>query len=401
MKNNPLTYFAAILLMALTPLPALADWSKPYEVSFIMGDGDNRSSARQAALDQIKLKASDEAGTYIQSTTTMHESGDLTETIQMVGASMVGVIELEENLTVNSSGQAVLWVKATATLDENELKRRVAELQHDKSIARQVDVLQSENAALRMELANIRHSLSSKADPAKTAELLALQNTTLQRIEENGRTVSQVFGRGALIQMASNNSAELDNVKRELEDKFIAQLLQMRVTAKIESVEGSGNDYTALVRVGWQIDTMKIRPVLKRYLRVNGFNGNLDIYRSENTAGQGPTSISEQVFEYLATKKVDLKLLVAGKEVRLPVLYATNSFPGVCDVYSSTQRDSAKAKYVCLVSQESSSSELRSPNGHTSNPVRIHLTKDEAERATHVDASLVAFDVAKSDSSRK
>lgn len=400
MKNRYKTIVVAALLLAAAPLPALADWTKPYEVSYPMGDGDNRSSARQAALDQIRMKASSEAGTYVQSTTTLQENGDLTENIQTISASMVSVVELDEKLTVNASGQAVLWLRANATLDESELKRRVTELQHDKDKARQVAALQSENEALRKDLAQIRQSLQNKSDPAKTAELLSRQDATIRHLEENGRTVTQVFQRGTLLQMASRNSSDLDKAKRDLEDNFVTPLLSMPVTAEIESVEGSGNDYVALVRVGWKVDTLKLRPALKRYLTVSGYNGSIDIFGYDNLDGKGPTKLSDQVYQYLATRGIDLQLRIAGKEVRLPVFYGDNSFFGDCGPFNTGRPASNKPKYICLVSQDASSADLRGSEGHTSNPVRIHLTKEEAERATRVDASLVAFDVDQKDKAR-
>lgn len=383
---------AAAALLLIT-FPAHAEWSKPYEVDYIMGDGDNRASARQAAIEQIKLKASNDAGTYVQGTTTLHENGELTENIQVLSASLVKVSAPQEKLTVNSSGQAVLWVKAVATLDERELVRRVEALQQDKEKARQVKLLQAENEVLYKELATIRAGLASNNGTARAAELIAKQAATIKRMEDNGASITQVFARGTLTQLANRSTIEFDNAKRDLDEQFLAPLMNSQVTAQIESVEASGSDYVAMVRVGWTIDTMKLRPVLKRYLKVEGFNGEMSVYGADNLDSKGPTKLSERTYQYLATKGVDLQLKLGGKEVRLPVFY-TAGLPSNCDLYSRVR--SGKPAYLCLVSQKAASPQVRglpaTNNGQsavTSNPIRILLTKEEAERATRVEAELV------------
>lgn len=390
--NKNLLATAALLLA--TALPAHAEWNKAYEVDYIMGDGDNRASARQAAIEQIKLKASNDAGTYVQGTTTLRENGGLTENIQILSASLVKVGTPEEKLTVNPSGQAVLWVKAVASLDETELVRRVEALQQDKEKARQVKLLQAENELLYKELARIRTALATKSDPAKTAELLAKQDSTIKRMDENGNTITQVFTRGTLIQLASRSTDEFDKAKRDLDEQFFAPLMRSHVTAVIESVEESGTDYVAMVRVGWSADTMKLRPVLKRYLTVEGFNGELSIYGGDNLDSKGPTQLSERAYQYLSTKGVDLQLMLAGKEVRLPVFYgASDGFGERCGLSDHVR--GKRESYLCLVSQKANSQTARGltpepgQSARTSNPIRIHLTKEQAERATRVEATLV------------
>ena len=231
-------------------LPACAEWSKTFDVEYVLGDGDNRVSARQAALEQIKVKASNDAGTYVQGTSTLQANGNLTEEIKMVSASLVKITSSNESLSVNSAGQAVLKMNATATLDESELRRRIDAMQQDKEKARQIKVLETENKSLRRDYDQIRIALSKKSNQTSTAELLARQDSTLQRIEENGRTISQVFERGTLLQLALHNTDAFENAKRDIDDNFYAPLLQIPIYAEVESVEQSGKAYVALVRVG-------------------------------------------------------------------------------------------------------------------------------------------------------
>ena len=384
-------YILAAVLMLAT-VPSYAEWSKSYEVDYAMGDGDNKTSARQAALEQIKLKASAEAGTYIQSTTTMQENGDLTQNVQMLSATMVKIGNAEEKLTVNQTGQAVLQVTAIASLDDGELFRRVQMLQKDKEKERQVKRLQAENEQLNKELARIRSALAINKDPASTASLLSMQNTTIKRIEDNGNTITKVFSRGTLLQMASQDSVDFEKAKRDLDDNFLNVILNSKISAEIESVEASGNGYAALVRVGWDVDTKKLYPVVQRYLTLSSLkNGGISATSYENTNGSGPNKLSDRVYTYLATRGIDLKLNIGRKEVRLPVFYSVaDSTFGGCGSYGAIRK--SDVRILCLVSHKADDTSVRSTSNTysaVSNPVRISLSKEEADEATRVDAVLV------------
>jgi hypothetical protein len=372
--------FVAAALFLFVSLPVCAEWSKPFEVEYVMGDGDNRSSARQAALEQIKLKASNEAGTYVQSTTTMHENGELTENIQMLSASLVKVLAADEKLTVNKAGQAVLRVKAVASLDESELVRRVAMVQQDKAKERQVKQLQSENEALRKDFEKIRNALATRSDQARTAELLAKQDATLKRMAENGKTMTLVFERGTLLQLASHNSDSFEKAKRDLDENFFAPLMQTPVTTSIESVEADGKNYVALVRVGWRIDTKPLHQVLARYLNADVSEGYIRILTYKNLGNRGPNVLSDRLYHYLSSKRIELQLQLAGGKVQIPVFYMDGSFFSDCSMTTDGQDN-----HLCLISHLASAPELI----RTGNPVRIRLSREAAERATRVETSWI------------
>lgn len=378
------------VIAAITSLPANAEWKKTFEVDYVMGDGDNRVSARQAALEQIKLTASNQAGTYVQGTTTLRENGTLTESIQMLSASMVRLSATEERMAVNKAGLAVLHLKATAAVDENELARRIEAMRQDKEKERQLKQLQAEYAALQKEFSEIRSTLSSKTDQARIAELLAKQDSTIQRIRENDKTVSLVFERGTLLQMASRNTSDLDGAKRYLDDNFIKAIMRSPVTATIEAVEQNGNEYVALVRVGWTIDTKQVEKTLGRYLNImNSYKTKdaLQIPTYRNLNGAGKDVLSDPLFRYVARKTIELEIKIAGSTVLIPVLFMDNSFFHDCTSRAGGYSLGARGiSSLCLLSQDPKSSSF--PRAGP-NPVRIRLSREDAERATRVDTSFV------------
>jgi hypothetical protein len=373
-------------LMMLVSSMVHAEWTKQIDFRYVMGDGDTRGSARQAALEQIKLKTANEAGHYVESTSTLHENGELTESIRTIGAAMVKLKVLEEGLTIDAEGQAVLNIKALASVDDSELAKRIEILRQDREKARQIKLLQADNESLRKELEEIRQGLSSKADPARVVELLTRQDQTIQRMNDNGATVTQVFERGTLLQLANHNSDALEKAKRDLDENLFAPLLRSKITAELESVEEDKGGYVALVRVGWLFDVKQITPVLNRYLNtsISSVKHDVTVHSSENISSKGPNLLSERIYTYLSNKGIDLKLSLAGKEIRLPALYSGNNFFDECS--QDDQVRAAYSKHICLDSQGINNPIVKGNSQFQSNPIRIYLTRDEAERATNVQA---------------
>jgi len=385
--NKQFLFIVAILFC----LPAQAEWSKQYQFDYIMGDGDTKGSARQAAIEQIKLKASSEAGTYVQSTSTLNAKGELTESVQMVGASMVKIQVKDETLSVNPTGQAVLNIVVVASLDDSELSKRIRALQEDKEKARQVKVLRTENDTLRKELEGIRAALAGKADQARVAELLTKQDKAIRKLENNVATVAQVFERGTLLQLANRNASEFEQAKAYLDESLYGEIMKTPIYTNVDSVEKVKDGYVALVRVGWSFRDSTYKPVLNRYFHTNYFKKQINFYAYENTDSKGPHLLTERLYEYLASKGVDLKVTLAGKTVRIPVFYATGS--SGCDTYKETRGE--YARIICLASQAKDDPDFVANQSLYTNPIRIRLTQAEAERATNVEASWVLWEAPK------
>lgn len=386
-----------ILLMTamLFCLPAQAEWSKQYELAYAMGDGDTKGSARQAAIEQIKLKASSEAGTYVDSTTTLKADGSLTESIQMVSATMVKVSIGKESISVSPSGQAILNLVAVATLDDAELAKRVEVLRQDKEKARQMKVLQAENEALRVGLKKIRESLAAKADPATVAELLAKQDQTIRKLEKNGQTVTQVFSQGTLLQLASKNSDALNEAQRYFDEELYAYLLGTKVSANIEAVEQSGEGYVALVRVGWNLDLGKVKGILAKHLRVSKYaiqrsDAYMQISEYENENGKGVSNLSHHLYQYLAERAVLARISIGEASLALPVFYGGGGWNACSEPMLPSRWSWQLPKSICVTKQLESGENILGSN-HP-NPIRIRLTKAQAEAATSVSAHMFLMD---------
>ena len=137
--------FLAITTLTLLAMPQLTwAWTKDYSYEHKMGDNDSRNLAKEAAIEQIKLKAAQEAGTYIQGTTTL-TNGQLEETITQIGASIVKVVVQSDKISVNDAGNQLLTITANATVDESIMQERIKALQEDANKAKLLQQLASEN----------------------------------------------------------------------------------------------------------------------------------------------------------------------------------------------------------------------------------------------------------------
>ena len=378
-KTLPHLVFALIFV----PGVAVADWIKQLDINYVMGDGENRIGARQAAIEQLKSKASHQVGTYIQSTTSLRD-GKLTENIQVLSASLVKVSNVSEKLSINQAGQGVLSLVATITVDEKELARRIELLQMDSAKANQIERLRADNLELRNTLTQIRAQLTQEPDPATAARLLSMQDDALKHIDKNGKAVSQIFERGTLIQMATSNSVALDAAKQSLEDSFFVPVMSSPVSAVIQSVQADGDGYVSKVRLTWDINEKALYPVLVRYFQSDNTTGLISINKFYNTDTKGPHPLSEQLYQYLTWQGIDLRVTLGHKEVRVPVFYADDSFMTPCSDY---RRNHMSATRLCLVTKSGSD---KSPRWMDDNSLlRVHLTKEEAASATTIDAVFV------------
>ncbi|NDU85846.1 MAG: hypothetical protein G3H99_04445, partial [Ferrovum sp.] len=127
-----------------------------------MGETDSHSAARKNALEEIRTRALREVGAYIETQTTL-KNDDLQEETKVITASLVKIVETSEHFSLLKDGHEQLSVTAQVTVDESELKSRIAAAQHDRAEKR---VLQDQLSAQEREIAVLEARLGrSKAPP--------------------------------------------------------------------------------------------------------------------------------------------------------------------------------------------------------------------------------------------
>jgi len=393
-----ITVLITLITLLFPTLVTAKVWQQTFTVEYALGDGDSKTTARELALAQIKIKASNKAGSYIHTTSTL-VNDQLSENIQVIGASMVMLSGIKEHLTTKRN-RSTLIVTALARIDESELKRRVAAMQLDKAKAKQITQLTKDNELLSVELRTIRLLLAKKqSSSTEVASILKRQSTLLKRFEYNAAAVKRVFTQGTLFQMAQTSSAQLEQVKAQLETEFFGALMQTQVKAEIVSVIDNKTDFTALVNVSWTIPKNLSFNTLIKHLSGRNFNTSklskaeeLTLNSNKNVGGKGKTTLSESLFNYLGEQHVYIEIKLGSKQFNVPLFWSRKggSFSS-CRGASSSYSDFIKSNgLLCLTLIQGNHKSLRGVDyKRDENPIKFKLTNKEVHTFTTIETKIV------------
>jgi len=379
---------AVLAGVVLTSMSARADFTGPFSTEYVLGDGETKAAARLVAIDQLKKAAATQAGSYVQSSTVLDNSKDLKESVEVLTASVVRLSDVKEQSTVNPTGQLVLRVSATATVDETELSRRVKAVREDRAKVQLLERVKSENALLRRDLEQIRGSLSKKTDPTSTFELLRRQAAALKEIDQNVAAVDAVFEPGAIILAGDEDEAKLAVAKRAVDRLVVEAVMSSPVNVTLGGAERTGGQYDVRANVAWKFDANELARALRPYLAVSVFDGDVRISGYENREGRGPSPLSQRLFEYLATRGIDVVVGTGASEVRVPVVYYQNDWFPTCAAKGAIF-NSSTIECVCLVSKDRRALMRRGDQGTEGGQVRIRVSETEARNISQLTARMV------------
>src|SRR5213594_2974982 len=120
-------FFTLVGLLLALPLSHAETKVIRAEASYIMGDGESPSFAEAQVLQRAKQTALEQAGTYVETYTKIHNYDLTTEEIQTLAGGVLEVKVLEKTRTLVGDGlQFYIKIKATVTTDKmEELARRI------------------------------------------------------------------------------------------------------------------------------------------------------------------------------------------------------------------------------------------------------------------------------------
>ncbi len=378
-----------LILLALSLNTFASTWSKTISVDYQLGDGDSKSTARELALQQIKLTASSKAGTYIQSNTTLNNN-NLNEHIEVISASLIKLSNIKEVLQAKGKS-FILKVSAVATIDESELRSRIRAIQSDKEKANQIAKLEVENQMLVNELSKVKYLLAKdNLNTQQVTSILKRQTNLIQNFKSNAHAVSQVFSRGTLLQIARKNKAKFNQIISKLETEFFGPMLEAKVIANVDVIEENGQ-YAALVSVSWTMPQNIKLSTLKKHLDSHSFKasrGYIDFSSYNNLGTDAKTSQTEALFNYLSKQKVKAVVTLGSKTIAIPMLWSEkhDSFR-TCQTERNYGKFTMKYGRICFLTKQSMSDDLRAYKTKE-NPIKIYLTEKELESITSINTSV-------------
>jgi len=244
------------LMHIMTPSPANAgEWSHDYQVLYTLGDNDTRAEARSIALDKLRLLAAADAGKYIQGDERL-ENGKYSESIHMAAATIVSVSDIEESVSVNNAGQTVLHISASATVDDAELKKRIAILQKDQSKMKRLADLERKVNALIAKLTAIAPNNSRNL-----ARIVSERNAIIENMHTAFHEARLVFTKGFLIKNIGKTERMIQANIAYLHQKIIDPLMEnANITVNAGQIvydEGKGENryaFPVIVKMDSTID---------------------------------------------------------------------------------------------------------------------------------------------------
>ena len=393
MKSQKMKWELFVLLAIFASIAQAAIWQESMQVEQNLGERDTRVSVRAAALDEMRTRASQKVGMIVESTM-VSTGAKLTEEIRTIGVSLVKIENVKDELKLQKDGSARLLVSGMVTVDTSELDRRAAAMRTDADKAEKIRLLANENQTLRRALDDINRQLGQQGTASAAADLLKRQATILDNISTNVQRVGQTFQQGALIDLAQKDELAWQSVVTELEMGVFEKLMTAPVSAKIVRVENDQSNVNVLVQVGWTADHREIIGTLKRYVYgVEEMNigrdvpgGTVTVWGRAN-AVQPNRPYSERVFNYLISSSIRLEVAVGGARTSLPVVFDGTGFMDSCidAVPWRMHKVFEKNGAVCFNFLNKDSSRVKGMGfGKDTNPIKLTLTKAQAQAATDV-----------------
>ena len=379
-------------------------FSQVLETKVVLGEGDSRAKAREMAIDQIKRLAGAAAGSVVESVTTLNDNR-LTEQIRLISVSLFKLDSIKESLIVEG-GNTALKVSATATIDKSELDRLAKELRQDSDKAKAIAKLQSDNQALRQELAKVVTELQKKTSLPSSDDLAQRQTKLLAALASNEGKVLKVFEKGALLSLADRDAEMFETERLKIENQVLRPMLQTKVTAEVGSVVKAGNQYTVAVKIGWTLPLdryvqalVESVPRIKKNWRVGGVGGaSRDKPAYYRFSGWGvkenmpPTEIGSRLWEYMVERKVIVTIRAGGVKKEFQILGPDggNSFQSDCSTPFKPNAWDMRPQYICLVNNPPDAVSLLGVMNSQDriNPVTFTLTQTQASDSFGVDYAI-------------
>jgi hypothetical protein len=217
MKPHPISaaLFLAFLVCLAHPLTAHAETKTiTAEATYTMGDGETPSFAEAQVIQRAKQVALEQAGTYVESYTKVHNYDLTTEEIQTIAGGVMTFEVLDKSRELVGDGLKLsIKIKATVTTDKMEdLAQRI----RGKNVAGEYQKLQAEYAKLSREVETWKQlAAKTPVGPEREAALdqIRERERAFARVQQNEAALFQRLVSGqALVAEAHDDKALIDRL---------------------------------------------------------------------------------------------------------------------------------------------------------------------------------------------
>ncbi len=314
---------------------------------YVLGDSDTRIDARNIALQNAKLMASESAGSYIQSHTTIIND-DISKNSVIVASSAVMKTDIKsEDFEFTGDNRTKIILVAWVDIDKKSLFGKLDDIISDDSKREQVLALQDKNSHLVRQLAQLNKQINNQSTHSLEApkilnksdqNLISQRNKILATLVNNENTIRKTFEKGSLAFVFKKSQNKHERVLSKFEqakmdiDNNILGYIKNNANIKLSDPEvyANGNGtFNLEVKVEWYIDNFQVLPVFNKYFW--GIDKQPITY-SEKLASASSTKkipyitvskyinssddqkhrFSNKLYEYLSKRSVYLQLNAGG-----------------------------------------------------------------------------------------
>lgn len=251
--------YLTLFVLFLSLLVPFITFSKGYNVEttgeYVMGDSDTKVEARKIALENGKLLAIEQIGTYLESETIVRDGKISKDEIRTYTSGILKTSVISEEVSLLENKTTVFKIRIKSNVDIGTLEQKIKEIKGDKQREQRLDVLQNENIRLLQELEQLSLQLRN-VNPTEYKNLRSKRDDLFEKIEKNQNSIRITFEKGTFIQLSKKTDNDLIEGKKLIDDWF--DLLKNKVKLKTSSPKIKLNDdkVDIVVDVNYEITDM-------------------------------------------------------------------------------------------------------------------------------------------------
>jgi len=305
------------------------------------------------AIRRLQQIAGAQAGAMIVRTEELdHESYH--ETIEVVSAAVVRLLSMKERIILIRD-EPVMVITADAVVDLSDIVERVSYLKENKK------------------LRSILSDLSNRYISAMSSDLLEVPYPLIWEYEG---TISRWLSDDEFSGLVKHNLAALIKAKRFLVENVLVPLKESEISGNIESITEDNSNYFVSVNINFDFNDAEINGALSEFWETrNRRNSNHPfILISKNFPKKDvlPRYVLDELFLFLSSKSLELKISVAGVSKYIPITYFGNDFRGGCNV----TKPEFYSKVFCI-SKINSNTNRPLNTSYFENPVVLVISKSK------------------------
>jgi len=211
------------VLLSLSSISSYANQSQSYTIDYALGDNDSHASAREIALHKVRLLAIQKAGKYVQGDERLNQ-GQLSQNIRILGATVVSISDIKETYSIGEHNQSTLHLKATAVVDDAQLKKRIIAIQGD---ADQRSRLAQYESDLESIISRFQTLAEKKADNKQDIDaIIAERNALILNLHATLKAANLEFSQGFIFQQGNNLNDYINAKVKRIKDEVYQNIME-------------------------------------------------------------------------------------------------------------------------------------------------------------------------------